>query len=50
MPETRITSAEASNLQNVMKDFGVDIATTDAAGEQKETTWIDTEWNKYFGY
>ena len=50
MPETRIDSAVASNLSNVMKDINVASERTDGPEEQKETTWIDTKWNDYFGY
>ena len=50
MPETRIDSSIASNLTNVVKDFSVASETTDAAQDQPDTTWIDTEWNNYFGY
>ena len=50
MPETRIDSAVASDLTNVMTDFSVASETTDAAGDQKETIWMDSDWNDYFGY
>ena len=50
MPETDIGSAVASDLTNVVKDFSVASDTTDAAGEQKETLWMDSEWNDWFGY
>ncbi len=50
MPDVDIASAVASDLSSVMKDFSVDSASTDGASEQKETTWIDTNWSTYFGY
>ena len=50
MPETRINSAEASNLQNVMTDFSVRTTDTDGAFDQKETLWVDKRWTEYFGY
>ena len=39
MADTKIDSAVASNLQNVMKDFEVGTMATDGVFEQKETTW-----------
>ena len=50
MPDTDIGSAVASDLTNVMKDFSVDSASTDGPTDSKETTWMDENWNKYFGY
>lgn len=50
MAETRITNAEASNLQNVMTDYSVDSRTTDAQGEQSETRWTNEKFNQYLGY
>ncbi len=50
MPENKIDSAVASDLQNQMTDFSVDTATTDGVFDQKETTWEDENWTKYFGY
>ena len=50
MPETDIAGAIASDLKTAMTDFSVSSETTDAAGEQKETTWMDENWNTYFGY
>jgi hypothetical protein len=50
MPETRIGSAVASDLTNAMTAFSVGSQITDAAQDQKETTWIDTDWNLKFGY
>lgn len=48
MPTTDIGSSVASTDQHT--DFSVDTATTDAAGDQKETTWTDPNWTQYFGY
>jgi len=39
MPETDITSAIASEDKH--EDYSVDTVSTDAAGEQKETTWTN---------
>ena len=44
MPETRIASAEASNLQNVMTDFSVGNKDTDADLDQQETIWDEENW------
>ncbi len=50
MPENRINSASASDLTNAMTDFSVDSQSTDAATDQKETEWMDNEFNNYLGY
>ncbi len=50
MPENRIDSTVASDLTNAMTDFSVDSQTTDAAQDQKETTWMDTKFGLYLGY
>ena len=50
MPETDINSAEAAALRNVIVDFSVDAMSTDAPGDQKETTWQSTTWPKNYGY
>ncbi len=50
MPENRITSTTASDLTNAMTDFSVAPQTTDAATDQKETEWMDRNFNNYLGY
>jgi len=50
MTENKIDSAIASDLTNAMTDFSVDSATTDANTNQKETSWMDTNFPKYLGY
>lgn len=50
MPETNISGAIASDLTNQMVDYSVDSESTDAAGDQKETTWQTTTWEKNLGY
>lgn len=50
MPDTKIDSAVASDLTNVIKDFTVSSETTDGPQDQKETIWFDNRWNEYFGY
>lgn len=50
MPETKIDSAEASDLTNAITDYSVDSQSTDAAGDQKEFTWQSTSWSQNLGY
>ena len=50
MAENKIGSAVASDLTNAVTDFLVPTATTDAATDQKETEWMDTNYSQYFGY
>ena len=50
MAELSLGQAVASDLQNVIKPFSVASETTDGPSDQKETTWIDTEWSEKFGY
>ena len=46
----KLSSAEASDLTNVMVDFSVAPATTDGPTGQKVTRWNDPEYEKKFGY
>ena len=50
MAELNLGQAVASDLTNVIKPFSVPSETTDGPSDQKETTWIDTEWSERFGY
>ena len=50
MPENKIDSAVASDLKTTMTPFSVDSQTTDAAQDQKETEWMDTNFGQYLGY
>jgi len=50
MADNRIGGAVASDLTNAMTDFSVDPQYTDAATDQKETTWMDTAFSDYLGY
>ncbi len=50
MPELDINNAVASDLTNAITKFVIGSETTDGPTESKETEWIDTNWNKYFGY
>jgi hypothetical protein len=45
-----MSSADASNLATAMTDYSVSSATTDAAFDQKETTWTNEKWAQYLGY
>ena len=48
MPETDIGSAIAS--VDAHTDYSVSSQDTDAAGDQKETVWINTRWSSWLGY
>jgi len=50
MADTRIDSTSASDLSNAVNDYSVDTQITDAAFEQKETTWINAKAAQYLGY
>ena len=50
MAETDITQAVVSDMTGRVDDFSVDTQLTDAAGDQKETTWVNTKWSQYLGY
>jgi len=50
MPTTDIGSATTSDMKNRVTDFEVDPVSTDAAGDQYETTWTNQKWTQYFGY
>jgi len=50
MGETNIGSSEASDLTNVVTDYSVDAQATDGAGDQKETTYQNTNWTQNLGY
>jgi len=50
MPETKIESAEASDLTNTMTDFSVDSEMTDGVQDQAETSWDNVDFTQYMGY
>jgi len=50
MPQTRISSAEASNLTTAITDITVNTISTDGALEQKETTYTNENWTQQLGY
>lgn len=50
MPETNISSADYGDLKTTGTDYEVDAVSTDAAGDQDETAWINTEFHNWLGY
>lgn len=50
MPETDIGSTTASDLATAETKFSVDGVETDAAQEQKETEYMNTNWSQQLGY
>ncbi len=48
--DKNIGAAVASNLKDAMTSFSVPLAETDAAQEQKETEWMNTDWPQQLGY
>ena len=50
MPETRITSASASDLTSSITDYSVSPETTDGASGNGETRWTNEKWAQYLGY
>ncbi len=50
MAETDLANAEVTNMEGRVKDFSVDSYVTDAAGDQKETIYINTKWAQQLGY
>jgi hypothetical protein len=50
MGDTDIGSTDYGALESTETKFEVDTATTDGVGDQKETTWINSEWSQQFGY
>ena len=48
--EHDVASSVASDLTNVVKDFSVDKASTDAAQDQKETAWTNDHWTQDLAY
>jgi len=50
MPQTNIGSSVASNLANAMTAYSVDAVDTDAAQDQKETTYQNSNWSRNLGY
>lgn len=50
MPETRIDSAEVSDLKNVVQDFSVDNQTTEGANGSIELNYRNAFWFQDYGY
>jgi len=50
MPETRLDSAEASNLSGAIQEFKVSPQSTDSHSEQQETKWTNEKAEQYLGY
>lgn len=50
MPTLRIDTATVSDMANSVEAYEIDALNTDGAGDQKETTWQNTEWSTYWGY
>ena len=50
MTETDIGSSIASDLANAFTDYSVDAQATEGAGDQKETTYQNTNWSQNLGY
>ena len=50
MTDNLIGSSVASDLTSAITDFSVDSQDTDGISDQKETTWINTDWSQYLGY
>lgn len=45
-----ISGVEYGDMENTVTDYSVDAMTTDGAGDQKETTWNNSEWSSQLGY
>jgi hypothetical protein len=50
MPETRIDSSAIGDHEDTFQDYSVDPQTTDAATDQKETTYFNTSYSQQLGY
>lgn len=50
MAETRIDATSVTDQESAETKFSVDPESTDGAGDQKETTWINDRWTQQFGY
>ena len=48
MAERKVDSMEIG--ENTQVNYSVDSADTDGPADQKETTWTNTDWTKWFGY
>jgi hypothetical protein len=50
MPILNISSSTTSDMTNNVTDYSVGAMNTDAAGNQEETSYINTKWSQYLGY
>ncbi len=50
MPDTKITSAEIGDKLNTQSDYSITPVNTDGPQDQKETTYLNTNWSTYLGY
>lgn len=50
MTDVRIENAVASDLSNAITDYAVDAIMTEGVADQKETTWVDEDFSKWYGY
>jgi len=50
MTETRIDSSVESDLSSAITDYSVGAQQTDGPTDQKETTWINSNWSQQLGY
>jgi|TARA_Y100000310_G_C20689189_1_gene821086 hypothetical protein len=51
MPETDIGSVDYTSMNSMTDfDYSVDTATTDGAGDSKETEWQNSSWSSQLGY
>lgn len=46
----KISSMVVGDQDRPLENYSVDTASTDAAEDQKETTWTNDKWPQYFGY
>ena len=49
MPDLDLNQAVASNLSSAVKDYGIPSETTDGPMDQKETGYIDSDFNDNYG-
>ena len=50
MGELNIGTAEASDLTNAVEDYSVAQEDLDTTSDQKETEWINQDWEQQYGY
>ena len=50
MAEMDVTTSVASDLKNAITEYSVDEQHTEGATDQKETTWMDTDFGQNLGY